>query len=106
MLNVEWIRRRWLRLSIQHSTLNIQHSTFRFSNRFSNLLRLIFPEQTGRTEEQDGDQDDEGDGVAIVRELAAADERFDDADDQSSDDSAGHVADPAENRGDEGLEAG
>src|SRR5258708_36601353 len=67
----------------------------------SNLLRLVLPKQTRRTEKQDGNQDDEGDGVAVVRELAAADERFDDADDQPAQHGAGHVSDAAKNRGDE-----
>src|SRR4051794_16514691 len=72
----------------------------------SNLLRLILPEQAGRPEQQDRDQDDEGDDIAIVRELAAADERFDDADDQSAHHRAGHDTDAAEHRGDERFQSG
>src|SRR5512132_1175904 len=44
---------------------------------FLHFFRLILAEQSRRTKQQDHDQDDERDRVAIVGKLRAADERFD-----------------------------
>src|SRR5205814_8365469 len=81
-------------------------SIFHFQFRTSYLLRLIFSEQARRAEEKDGDEDHEGDGVAVIREAAAADERFDDADGQAADDGARNIADAAEDGGDECFQSG
>src|SRR5205814_5840068 len=81
-------------------------SIFHFQFRTSYLLRLIFSEQARRAEEKDGDEDHEGDGVAVIREAAPADEGFDDADRQTTDDGTGNIADAAEDGGDEGFESG
>src|SRR5213080_5191687 len=78
----------------------------RFVTPASYFFRLVLPEQPRWPEQQDRDQDHERDRVAIVAQGARAEERFDDADEQSADDGARDVADAAEDCGDEGLEAG
>src|SRR6266567_3521329 len=71
-----------------------------------NLLRANAPEEPGRAEEQDQDQHREGDAVAVGRERVAGDVLLGQAEDQAAHHGAGHVADAAEHRGHEGLDAG
>src|SRR6266568_5028932 len=72
----------------------------------SYFFRLVLPEQAAWPEQQYPDEDHERDGVAEVREPAPADEGLDDPDRQPAYHRPRHVADAAEHRGDEGLEAG
>src|SRR6185369_789832 len=69
------------------------------------LLRAELAEQAGRAHEQDDDEEREGDAVAVGRERVPRDVLLGEAEREAAHHGAGHVADAAEDRGDEGLEA-
>ena len=73
----------------------------------SDFFDLLFAEQAGGLEEQDQNQDRERDAVAVGRQAGdAAGEGLHDAEDESAERRARQIADAAEHRRDEGLQAG
>src|SRR5438034_656460 len=72
----------------------------------SDLLHHGRPEQPGRAEEHEDDQDREHDQILERRGEVADRERLDHADDHPAEHRAGDVADPADDGGREGLQAG
>src|SRR5437763_12761446 len=91
-----------LLLSVSHHPLAVVTPRL-----FSDFFGDMFSEQPGRFYQQDGDEDDEGDAVAIlaaVREIAD-DEDFDEPKDEPARDRAADVSDPAKHRRDECFDA-
>ena len=69
------------------------------------LLRQGLAENSLGTYQQHNDKDDECGGILILAAAAVGDKRLDQAQEQATGGSAGNIADAADDRGDEGLEA-
>src|SRR3954452_3157833 len=70
------------------------------------LLDRGLAEQAGGQEDQDHDQDAEGGHVLVLQAEIARPERLDQAEHQAAQHRSGNGADPAQDRGGEGLHAG